>query len=296
MRICKKILGLLLFPHGAVFLFLVPLSGALLGYAFTVEEAHQSIEYASYILSAYTVTAVCCRLPGLLRELKEYLGKNKYVAKYQQDTAWRMTVSLYGSVAINVSYTVLQLGLGMIHSTVWYYSMAAYYLMLSVMRFYLLRYLRGGHMPGEDKNGELYRYRFCGVVLMGMNLALAVIVYYITWQNRTFIHHMITTIAMAAYTFTSFTMAVINMIRYRKYQSPVLSAAKAIGFTAAMVSMLTLETTMLTVFGEGEKGDFDRIMTGSTGAAVVLTVLIMAVYMIVKSTKELKAKNNNTLT
>ena len=65
--------------------------------------------------------------------------------------------------------------------------------------------------------------------------------------------------------------------------------------SAAPVSMLTLETTMLTVFGKGEKGDFDRIMTGSTGAAVTLTVLIMAVYMIVKSTKELKAKNN-TLT
>lgn len=217
MRIYKKILGFLLFPNGAAFLFLVPLSGALLGYAFTAEEVHQGIEYTSYILSAYTLTAVCCKLPGVLRGLKKYLGKNRYVAKYQQDTAWRMTVSLYGSVAINVSYTVLQLGLGIIHSTVWYYS-------------------------------------------------------------------------MAAYTFASFTMAVINMIRYRKYQSPVLSAAKAIGFTAAMVSMLTLETTMLTVFGEGEKGDFDRIMTGSTGAAVTLTVLIMAVYMIVKSTKELKAK------
>lgn len=293
MRICKKILGTLLFPNGAVSLFLVPLSGVLLAYAFTAEEVHQGIEYTSYILSAYTLTAICCKLSGVLRGVKEYLGKNRYVAKYKQDTAWRMTVSLYGSFTINVSYTVLQLGLGIIHSTAWYYSMAAYYLMLSVMRFYLLQYLRGGHMPGEDKDSELHRYRFCGVVLVGMNLALAVIVYYITWQNRTFIHHMITTIAMAAYTFTSFTMAVINMIRYRKYQSPVLSAAKVIGFTAAVVSMLMLETTMLTVFGGGEKGDFDRIMTGSTGAAVTLTVLIMAVYMIVKSTKELKAKNNN---
>lgn len=62
-----------------------------------------------------------------------------------------------------------------------------------------------------------------------------------------------------------------------------------------MVSMLTLETTMLTVFGKGEKGEFDRIVTGSTGAAVTLTVLVMAVYMIMRSTKELKTKNSNTL-
>jgi len=294
MRLFKKIFKALLFPHGAAFIVLVPLSAVLLVYTFTGKEVQAGIEYASYFLSSYTLTAICCKLPASSRFWKEARQRNKYMAKYQKDAGWRMTISLYGSFAINSAYTVLQLGLGIYHATVWYYSMAAYYFMLSVMRFYLLHYLRN-HALAEDRKAELYRYRFCGIILVGMNLALAVIVFYITWQNRTFIHHKITTITMAAYTFTTFTMAIVNLAKYRKYQSPVLSAAKIIGFTAAMVSMLTLETTMLTVFGEGEKGGFDRIMTGTTGAAVTLTVLIMAVYMIVKSTKELKAGNNNAL-
>lgn len=288
MRKWKKMIKYALFPNGIVFIFLVPLSVVVLVYTFTGSKVHEAVRYVSYLISAYTLTAVCCKLPAIIRFWKETGQKNKYVARYRNDTAWRMTLSLYGSFAINAAYTLFQLGLGVIHSTIWYYSMAAYYLMLSVMRFYLLRYLRDGHAPGEDKKSELHRYRFCGVVLVGMNLALAMIVYYITWQNRTFVHHMVTTIAMAAYTFTSFTMAVINLIRCRKYQSPVLSAAKAIGLTAAMVSMLTLETTMLTVFGEREKRNFDRIMTGTTGAVVTSTVLIMAIYMILKSTSELK--------
>lgn len=285
---CKwtKIVRAALLPDGKVFLFLVPLSAALLIYTFTAGEVHEVVRYASYIISAYTLTAVCCKLPGILCFWKEIGQRNKYIAKYRNDTGWRMTVSLYTSFVINTAYAILQLGLGVIHSTIWYYSMAAYYFMLSVMRFYLLRYLRGSRRPGKDKIKELHRYRFCGVVLLEMNLALAVIVYYITWQNRTFVHHTITTIAMAAYTFTSFTMAAVSLIRYRKYQSPVLSAAKIIGFTAAMVSMLTLETTMLTVFGR-EKESFDRTMTGTTGAVITLAVLILAVYMIVKSTKEL---------
>lgn len=284
----KKIVRVILFPDGKFFLFLVPLSAVLLIYTFTGSEVYDGVRYASYLISAYTLTAACCKLPEILCFWKEVGQKNKYIAKYWKDTGWRMTISLYTSFTINIAYTILQFGLGMIHSTIWYYSMAAYYFMLSVMRFYLLRYLRGSRGPGKDREKELHRYRFCGVVLLGMNLALAVIVHYITWQNRTFVHHMITTIAMAAYTFTSFTMAVVNLIRYRKYQSPVLSAAKIIGFTSAMVSMLTLETTMLTVFGGGEKGSFDRMMTGTTGAVITLTVLILAVYMIVKSTKELK--------
>lgn len=283
-----KIVRAVLFPDGKVFFFLLPLSAALLIYAFSGIEVYEAVRYVSYIVSAYTLTAVCCKLPEILCFWKEIGQRNKYIVKYRNDTGWRVTVSLCTSFVINAAYTILQLGLGVIHSTIWYYSMAAYYFMLSVMRFYLLLHLRGSHGPGKDKEKELHRYRFCGVVLLGMNLSLAVIVHYITWQNRTFVHHMITTIAMAAYTFTSFTMAVVNLIRYRKYQSPVLSAAKIIGFTAAMVSMLTLETTMLTVFGGGENADFDRVMTGTTGAVITLTVLILAVYMIVKSTKELE--------
>lgn len=288
MRKWAKIVRVILFPDGKVFFFLVPLSAALLIYTSTGSEVYEGIRYTSYIISAHTLTAVCCKLPEILCFWKEIGQRNKYIAKYRNDTGWRMTISLYTSFVINTAYAILQLGLGVIHSTIWYYSMAAYYVMLSVMRFYLLRYLWGNREPGKDKEKELHRYRFCGIVLLGMNMALAVIVHYITWQNRTFVHHMITTIAMAAYTFTSFTMAVVNLIRYRKYQSPVLSAAKIIGFTAAMVSMLTLETTMLTVFGGGEKENFDRMMTGITGAVITLTVLILAVYMIVKSTKELK--------
>lgn len=290
MEWCRKFFKLLLFPKGAVLFLLVPLSAAMLIYTFVGSNVQAFVEYTSYILSAYTLTALCCRLPELIRFCKQLGQKNKYMARYKSDTRWRITISLYGSFGINSAYAFLQLGLGIYHKTIWYYGVAAYYFLLAVMRFYLLRYTKN-HEPGENRKRELHGYRFCGVVLLGMNLALSVIVFYITWQNRTFVHHKITTIAMAAYTFTAFTMAIINLIRYRKYQSPVFSAAKVIGFTAAMVSMLTLETTMLTVFGEGENGDFDRMMTGITGTAVILVVLIMAVYMIVKSTREIKEQD-----
>lgn len=288
MWLCKRIFKAVLSPQRFILILLIPISTALLIYALTASKICAGIKYGSYTLSAYTLIVVCLKLPIFFHILEETAEKNKYIKKYRMDTGWRITISLYTSFAINAAYTLLQLGLGIIHDAVWYYSMTIYYLLLSVMRFYLLRYLKGGYAPGEDKNGELHRYRFCGIVLVGMNLTLAVIVYYITWQNKTFIHHTITTIAMAAYTFTSFTMAIINLIRYQKYQSPILSAAKAINFAAAMVSMLTLETTMLTVFEKGQKENFNRMITGITGTVITLTILIMAIYMIVKSTGKLR--------
>ena len=100
-------------------------------------------------------------------------------------------------------------------------------------------------------------------------------------------HREITTIMMAAYTFTAFTVAVVNIIQYRKYNSPVYSASKAINLAAACVSMLTLESTMLTTWGQSDDENFRRIMLAATGIAVSLFIVVMAVYMIVQGNKGL---------
>jgi hypothetical protein len=126
-----------------------------------------------------------------------------------------------------------------------------------------------------------------------MNLALALMIFFMVYWNRTFHHHEITTIAMAAYTFTAFSFAIVGLVKYRKYDSPVYSASKAISLAAACVSMLTLESTMLTTFGDGEINA--RLMLGLTGGAVVALIVTMAVYMIIRANKQLekmKEKNN----
>ena len=138
---------------------------------------------------------------------------------------------------------------------------------------------------------ELKRYRACGWIFLIMNLALTLMVFFMVYWNRTFLHHEITTIAMAAYTFISFTAAIVNVIRYRKYNSPVYSASKAISFAAACVSMLTLSSTMLTTFSNGTVDlSGRRIMLGAIGAVVSAIVVTMAIYMIAKGNRGLKKR------
>ena len=127
-----------------------------------------------------------------------------------------------------------------------------------------------------------------------MSLALSLITFFMVYLGRTFVHHMITTIAMAAYTFTSLTFAIINLVRYRKYDSPVFSAAKAISLAAALVSMLTLESTMLTVFGDGTMSKSDvQWMLGASGGAICAFVVGMAINMIAHGIKNLKQYKTN---
>ena len=139
---------------------------------------------------------------------------------------------------------------------------------------------------------ELRKYRACGIVFLVMNLALSLMIFFMVYWNRTFNHHEITTIAMAAYTFTSMTMAVINVVRYRMWGSPVYSASKAISLASACVSMLTLESTMLTTFSDGTMSlTARRVMLGASGGVISVFIIAMAVYMIVQGTKKIRLLN-----
>ena len=284
----KKLGKALLFPHVAIMIVLVPIATVLLVGSMVFVGTESVIAYISYVLAAYTLTVWCFKIPYLIRFLKAFKDENKYARKWQDDTRLRVNASLYGSLAWNALYGIFQLWLGFYHHTFWFYSLGAYYICLGVMRFFLLLHTRK-YAPGEKMQAELVKYRACGIVFLLMNLALALIVFFMVYWNRTFEHHMITAIAMAAYTFTAFTVAIVNVVRYKKYNSPVFSASKAISFAAACVSMLTLTSTLLTTFSDGSMGIVEqKLMLGSVGFAVSGVVVAMAIRMIVKGTKKLK--------
>jgi len=66
---------------------------------------------------------------------------------------------------------------------------------------------------------------------------------------------------------------------------------------AALVSMLTLESTMLTTFGDGTMtATAQKWMLGATGGVISVLIVATAIYMIVvgtKKLKELKTEVNN---
>ena len=285
----KKIGKALLFPHVAIRVLLVPIATVLLVGSMVFVGTESVIAYISYVLAAYTLTVWCMKIPSIIRFFKDFKDQNRFARKWLDDTRLRVNVSLYGSLTWNALYGIFQLWLGFYHRTVWFCSLGAYYICLGVMRYFLVRHT-SKYAPGEKRKTELEKYRACGIVFLLMNLALALIIFFMVYWNRTFRHHMITAIAMAAYTFTAFTFAIINVVKYRRYNSPVYSASKAISLAAALVSMLTLESTMLTTFGDGTMTALEqKWMLGATGGVISLLIVATAIYMIVNGTKKLNA-------
>lgn len=284
----KRLLERIFRPHIAIALLLLPIAVALLVAVMLYEESSSVRSIAAYVLSAYTLTIWCVRIPDIIAFIKAQRRDNRLIRRYIEDPRFRIKLSLCGSLIFNAGYAAFQLFLGIYHESFWYYTFAGYYLLLAVMRFFLaLHTLR--YAPGERLPRELTIYRGCGLILLIMNLALAAMTFFMVYFGRTSMHHEITAIAMAAYTFTAFTLAIINIVKYRKYNSPVFSAAKAISLAAASVSLLTLESTMLTAFADSALGLYERrLMLGLTGGAVSVLVLLMAIYMLTRGTKRFK--------
>ncbi|MBQ8201360.1 MAG: hypothetical protein IJZ74_06300 [Clostridia bacterium] len=284
----RKLARWFLYPHPAVSGTLLPLALIMMLCSAGSLGSEHPLTITSYALSFYGLVLVCLRIPDMLRAVQRFRQENRYYLRYRSDVQLRINLSLYGACGFNGVYAVFQLCLGLWHHSAWFYAMAGYYLLLALMRLTLVRHTRS-HTPGEDTALEWRKYRFCGMLLMVMNLALTIFTLYFVYRIRTFLHHEITTIAMAAYTFAALTLAIVNAVRYKRYGSPAYSAAKAISLASALVSLLTLENAMFTAFGQENSELFRQIMLGATGMAVILGVQGIALYMIINACRKLRS-------
>jgi hypothetical protein len=251
--------------------------------------------YLIYTLSAYAVTVLGIGFPKVVRTLKtdfwnlrpiRWLQSTDFGSRFLESSVFRSQVSLHRGLVINLAYVALKLVTGILYHTVWLIALSVYYLLLAIMRSVLVSYVHREKI-GENIPREFRRYRVCGFVLLVMNQALAAIVIYIVHQNQGFSYPGLLIYGMALYAFYAMITAIINVVKFRKLGSPILSAAMTINLTAAMVSMLSLETAMISEFG-GDEPVFRFWMTGVSGGVICTAVLGMAVYMIICSTKFLK--------
>ena len=297
-------------------LFLPPLPTvivAVAGYGLVIAVAAfhidiPAVQYISYIASAYALTITITAIPRLRvfwRKAKNDIQKHPVVEKVRStklggkildDVRFRTELSLYWGLLINFLYIGMKLFSGIHYRSLWFVALAGYYILLAVMRFILLH--RGKKRTEKlSKESEIKRYRMCGITLLIMNFALVGIVIFMVYQNKGFDYPGLLIYAMAAYSFYSIIIAVVNLVKFRKHGSPLLSAAKVINLVAAMVSILSLETAMLAQFGGDDDPLFRKVMTGATGGGVCTIVIGIAVYMIWRSTQLLKSlKINNSET
>lgn len=287
----KKIGKKLLFPPVWLMILLTVLSAAALVAVFLNGWDTSPIAYIVYVLAFYTlsvVTVFCAMvLPKQYKRIRQKVLDDPLGNRYMTDKVFRTKVSLYLSFGVNLLYVGINVLSWYLYQSWWFVCLAVYYVILSVMRFLLVRYVRLNDI-GTDRYGEMKRSLACSYIMLLLNFFLSGAVLMVVYQNRGYEYHGVMIYVMAMYTFYTTTHAIIDIFKYRKFESPVMSTAKGISLAAALVSMLNLETAMFAEFGAEMSKEDQRLMIMLTGAGISIAVILVAVYMIVRCTKEIK--------
>lgn len=286
----QKIIKFFQLPLWLVILMIVVSASALV-FVFVHDMDSHPIAYFVYVLSFYTLIVMVVDfvyvLPSHYRKVKRMIYDNKYSGRYMTDVAFKNHVLLYCSLTVNLLYVAVNLISGIIYNSIWFVILAGYYVILSVMRFLLVRYYRSNTI-GQSRVAELRRSRLCAIILLFVNIYLSCGVLMMLYQNKGFEYNGILIYIMAVYTFYVTISAIRNCIKYKKYQSPVMSTSKVISLAAALVSMLSLETAMLAQFGSDMDEFSRRLFIALTGAGISVIVIAMSVYMIARASSEIK--------
>lgn len=291
----KKIGKQLLFPPVWLLAVLTPVSAAALAAVFLQGMEQTVMAYIVYAVAFYTLSAVtvfCVLvLPKRYGHYKEKALANPLIHRYVTDAAFRTRSGMYSSFYVNLLYVCIHLLSWYINRSWWFVVLAVYHLILAFLWALLALYVRKQPL-GSDLRREWKRSRLCAFLLLSINLSLSGAVLMILYQSKGFDYPGILIYVMALFTFYSLICAIIDIIKYRAFTSPVMSAAKAVSLSAALVSLLNLETAMFAQFGAEMAPEDQRLFIILTGAGVSIIVVALSVLLIVKANKQIRRNRN----
>ena len=173
------------------------------------------------------------------------------------------------SLLFNIAFAAYHLVMGMVTSSWWLLTLGSYYLVLSIVRFVVIR----------SKSGERFIAKFTGWMLILLSIPLVGTVILSVVRDRGHERHMIVMIALAAYAFTKITLATIKLIKARRSTSATLITLRNISFADAFVSIFALQRSMLVSF-EGMTEAEIVIMNATLGSAVCVIVFLLGVNLL----------------
>ena len=173
------------------------------------------------------------------------------------------------SLSFNIAFAGYHLITGLVTSSWWLLTLGSYYLVLSIVRFVVLR----------SKSQERFVTKFTGWMLMLLSIPLDGTVILSVVRDRGLKLHMIVMIAMAVYAFTKITLATIKLIKASRSTSATLITLRNISFADAFVSIFALQRSMLVSF-EGMTEVEIVIMNATLGSAVCVIVFLLGMNLL----------------
>lgn len=174
---------------------------------------------------------------------------------------------------VNLIFALYNCVLGLASFSWWFIAVGAYYIILSIMRIGVFTF------SAKDRKNETFIMKFSGVMLFLLAMVLCGIVYLTIEQFGAVKYHEIAMITIAVYAFAKITLAICGFITSRKSHSPCVKTLRSISFADGVVSIYSLQRSMLVSF-QGMTVEHIILFNALSGIGMCLIVISIGINLI----------------
>lgn len=281
----KRILLRIFFPGMPAILFFAVTATFFHILSFLEAERSNLFSFIAYTFTVYVFLTVAAEIPRSLIRLKRTVWGNGKSTCIIFSKEFRTRLALCFGWLLNLIYAAFKLLVCVFYNSFWFATEAIYFLMLSIIRFTLVKYER------DDSNnllGEWKAYRLCGFLMLILNVLITIIIVISARNNKIFEYPHIILYVSGGYTLYRLVSSLVQMTRFRKGGRPVLSAAKAINISASALSLFTFASTLITYAEKPQK--IGKIIAG-VGWTVCAVIIGVSLFMVIRSSIIIKKQS-----
>lgn len=236
---------------------------------------------------------------GIKRKLTEKLKSHRLTADLVENYGKRTAVFAFVAAVVTVAFATMNLVGAILYESVWYASVSAYYFILLICRGGVLTadavYRRRRTDDGQRCEKFAWTVHLAsGAAMVLLEVALASSAVQMIVSKTASESNDIMAIATAAYAFFKMGLAVYNLFKARKFDSPFTQALRNISFADACMSIASLTVLLTATFSKSAE---DKSKMLYVEAAVIFAacaaIIAVAAIMIIRSVKKIKELKNS---
>lgn len=202
-----------------------------------------------------------------------YRARTGLGRRLQDDRRFRIVTGAAVTLTVNLLYGAGHVVLGILEGSVWLLVMAAYYILLGVMRF-------GAVLTERRHASERFVMRLCGGMLMVLALVMGGATAISLAESNAVPHGIVIMLTIAIYTFWKMTMAIVHTVQAHQSGTPLTRTIRNITLASALASLLTMQRSMLVSFDRDMTAEAALLLNICTGSAVCILVFLLGLNML----------------
>ncbi len=227
---------------------------------------------------------------------KKEREENNFIERIKSDYAFRTLVFSTLSFLAAVAFTAYNVFLAVVYKSSFNLGISVYYALLICIRSYVILFeTKFNKTKLDDQQKESTRTKLFfaqSILLLVIDFALIAPITMMVLQQKNVNYSEIHAITIAAYTVYKIVTATMNFIKTRKSNHLTVKILRNINFVDALVSILSLQYTLIMTFNDGTLGNMFTLCALSSFAIWTFITLISVLTLIsaVKINKSQKAE------